>query len=152
TDGDFSILLTANLFKEDIAEKSLRSIFMGYNVEPLRTQEEMTELRSALKEGINGERNQFILLLGINTGLRISDLVHLKVGNVRGKSYTDITEQKTGKTRRVHLRSLAGDIADYCDGKTDDEPLFPSRKGNHPISTIQAYRILTNAGDWIGRH
>jgi integrase len=129
-----------------------------YNVEPLRTMEDIAAMKSALFEvgnrskGRTGKRDRFLFTIGINTGLRISDIVTLKVGDVRGKTYADLIEQKTGKARRVHLTAISADINEYCEGMRSDEWLFPSNRGegNH-ISTTQAYRILTRAGEWLGR-
>jgi integrase len=122
-----------------------------YNVEPLRTLEEINEMKSALYE-LGGARDRFLFVLGINTGLRASDLVRLKVGDIRGKAYADVTEEKTGKNRRLHLLAIQPDIVEYCADKHDGEYLFPSRKSNGHISTTQAYRILTRAGEWVGRN
>ena len=120
-----------------------------YNVEPLRTKKEIEEMKEALFE-LGGKRDKFLFILGINTGLRVSDLVKLKVGKVRGKAYADIVEKKTKKTRRLHLLAIQGDIVEYCTDKKDDDYLFASKKGGY-ISTTQAYRILVRAGDWLGR-
>lgn len=62
-----------------------------YHVEPLRTTEEINEMKTAIKRGNKGppkrsylaERDVLIFLLGINTGLRVNDLVGLKVGEGR---------------------------------------------------------------------
>lgn len=122
-----------------------------YNVEPLRTSAEIAEFKDALYE-LGGERDRFLFLLGINTGLRASDLVKLRVQDVKGRSYADIIEEKTDKPRRIYLKAIAGDIADYCEGKDNSAYLFASRKGDRHISTTQAYRILTRAADYIGRN
>lgn len=123
-----------------------------YNVEPLRTPEEIAKFRKSLLEvgKENAERNSFLFTLGINTGLRISDILQLKVKDILGKSFADIVEQKTEKVRRVTLTEIAGDIVAYCEGMETNDYLFPSRKGDKPISTTQAYRILTQAAEWIG--
>lgn len=120
-----------------------------YNVEPIRSVAEINEMKSALFE-LGGERDQFLLTFGINTGLRVSDIVKFKVRDVRGRPYVDIVEQKTGKPRRVHLLAIQPEIVMYCQNRADGQYLFPSRNGGH-ISTTQAYRILVRAGDWIGR-
>lgn len=133
-----------------------------YNVEPLRNITEIEEMKNALKEvgdlngRTNGDRDRFLFTFGINTGLRISDIVGLQVGDVLNKVYVDIVEQKTSKkqrpARRIDLTGISDVIATYCAGKPSDALLFPSRKGDAPISTTQAYRILAKAGDWIGRN
>lgn len=121
-----------------------------YNVEPLRTQSEIDQFRNALYE-LGGDRNRFLFTLGINTGLRVSDLIRLKVSDIYGKPYTDILEQKTQKRRRLHLVAIQGDIVEYCVDKKQSDYLFKSKKTDSHISTTQAYRILTAAGEWIGR-
>lgn len=120
-----------------------------YNVEPLRTHGEIEAMKQALYD-LGGERDRFLFTLGINTGLRISDIVPLKVGQIRSRPYTDIVEKKTGKTRRVHLLAIQPDIIMYCQNMADGQYLFPSRNGSH-IGTIQAYRILVRAGKSLGR-
>ena len=121
-----------------------------YNVEPLRTAKEITEMKEALFE-LGGARNRFLFVLGINTGLRASDLVKLRVGDIRGKAYADVIEEKTGKARRLHLTAIQPDVVEYCGDKASNDYLFPSAKGNGYISTTQCYRILVKAGEWIGR-
>lgn len=120
-----------------------------YNVEPIRSASEIEEMKEALFE-LGGERDRFLFTFGINTGLRISDIVKFKVRDIRGKPFVDIVEQKTGKARRVHLLSIQPEIVMYCQNFSDGQYLFLSRNGGH-ISTTQAYRILVRAGDWIGR-
>ncbi|GAF24069.1 phage integrase [Bacillus sp. JCM 19047] len=68
-----------------------------------------------------------LFVLGINVALRISDLISLKVGDLRGK-YAYVKETKTGKTRRIMLnQSVRKEISVLADLE-DDEFLFPSRK------------------------
>lgn len=43
------------------------------------------------------------------------------------------------------------DIADYTEGMNDEGYLFSSRKGYSHITTTQAYRVLVQAGDLLGR-
>lgn len=122
-----------------------------YNVEPLRTAAEIEEMKSALFD-LGGKRDKFLFTFGINTGLRVSDLISVKVGQIRAKPYTDIIEQKTGKTRRVHLLAIQPEIIEYTEGMDDDDFLFPSRCRGRHISRTHAYRILVRAGDWINRN
>lgn len=126
------------------------------NVQPLRTPKEISEFKWALNhEG--GERDAFLFTFGINTGLRVSDIVTLKVGEVAGRDHVVITEKKTHKPKRFLLPKVLRDkIAEYTRMMKPDEWLFPSRNGGH-ISTTQAYRILQKAAalldrDDIGTH
>lgn len=121
-----------------------------YNVEPLRTPEELKEFKEALLY-VCTRRDWFMFVLGINTGLRVSDLVKLKVGQVRGRTTAQIIEEKNGKVRKLFLGSIQNEIIQYCEGKADEDYLFPSKKGGKPISTTQAYRVLDKVADWLER-
>lgn len=121
------------------------------NVQPLRTIDEINEMKWALRR-FGSERDRFLFVFGINTGLRVSDIVPLKVGDVRGKQHVIKREKKTGKVKRFYLnQSLRDEIDAYTQGMDDGDYLFPSRKGDAPISTTQAYRVLTKAAAMLGR-
>ncbi|WP_077703130.1 site-specific integrase [Virgibacillus dokdonensis] len=129
------------------------------DVQPLRTTEEIAEFREALKIAGKGVgqmdqslRNLTLFNIGINTGLRISDIVTLKIADVKGRTNFTIREGKTQKKRTVHLNAIMADIAEYVADKPAESWLFPSRKGNGHITTTQAYRILNKAADLIGRN
>ncbi|APC65555.1 hypothetical protein AAV35_000485 [Salimicrobium jeotgali] len=92
-----------------------------------------------------------LFLLGINTGLRISDLLRLKVSHVRNCDFFNLIEQKSEKKREVDVRALRGEIDDYIAGKGQEDYLFPSQKGGKPITTVQAYRILADAAAFLDR-
>ena len=77
-------------------------------VQPIRDKNKIEEIKSYLKE--NGSRDLLIFTMGINTGLRISDLLKLKVIDVRNKSHVEIKEQKTGKIKRF---PLLGNLHDF---------------------------------------
>ena len=121
------------------------------NVQPLRSAEEIQVFRQALERGRTGVRDLFLFDFGVNVGLRISDLLPLKVGDVRGKAEFIIQEKKTKKKRTVFLHTIMPEIAEYVEGKSDEEYLFASERTGQPISTTQAYRIFQKAADWIGR-
>lgn len=120
------------------------------NVEPLRTAAEIKNMREALAQTNAAARNLLLFNFGINTGLRISDIVKLRIEDVRGRSSVVIFEGKTRKKRTVYLNAIMADIADYLADKQASGWLFPSRKGDKHISTTQAYRILAGAGERCG--
>jgi integrase len=113
-------------------------------VQPIRDREKIEEIKSILKR--QSGRNYFLFALGINTGLRISDLLPLRVSDVRENQHIILTEKKTGKIKRFRINhELEQIINEYTNGLKSDALLFPSRKMNKPISRIQAYRILNDA-------
>lgn len=121
-----------------------------YDVQPLRTLEEINDMKWSLRRYCS-ERDYFMFLLGINTGLRVSDLVALKVKDVKGKSHVRVVEKKSGKLRHVHVKPLQDDIEAYIRGLEDEAWLLPSRKGSGHITPTQAYRALVKAGEMIDR-
>lgn len=125
------------------------------NVEPLRTREEIEDFKDALKL-TGGQRDLMLFTIGINTGLRIGDILALKVKDVRGRDTAVIIEQKTGKKRKLYLRNIADEIDAYTRFMDEDDYLFSSRKKgadgrSRSISTTQAYRALQKAADLLER-
>lgn len=131
-----------------------------YHVEPLRTADEIEEMKWAIKRGSKGspkrqtlaDRDVLIFLLGINTGLRVNDIVRLKIADVRGQKVFYIREGKTNKRREINLGMIQKEIDAFIEGKQSDEYLFKSQKGSKAISTTQVYRILNDAADFVGRN
>ncbi|PWG00439.1 tyrosine-type recombinase/integrase [Levilactobacillus bambusae] len=103
---------------------------MHNNVEPLRTQREIRDFISAVSQLKFGKRNRLIVLMGINTGLNMSDLLALNVKDVRNKDQTLVTEQKTGRKRWLYLKNIRSDIWDYTQTMEPDEPIFMGIRGN----------------------
>ncbi len=51
---------------------------MSYNVQPLHTQQEINDFSFYLRRNKNAVRDVFLFMIGINSGLRISDIIKLK--------------------------------------------------------------------------
>ncbi len=118
-------------------------------VQPIRDRLKIEAMKQELKK--KSYRNYFLFVMGINTGLRISDILPLRVYDVRGKTHIVLKETKTRNRKRFLLPAeLRGIIADYITGKHDEEYLFPSHKTDLPIKRIQAYKILSSAANNIG--
>lgn len=105
------------------------------------------------------ERDAMLFLFGIYSGLRISDMLPLRVRDVRNKEGITVKEKKTGKGKRFPFNNaLKRELVKYIEGKKDYEYLFKSRNGcNRHISRQQAYNILRNVGnkfdlELIGTH
>ena len=65
--------------------------------------EQIQQIKEYLKE--KNERNYILFVMGINTGLRISDILKLKVGDVQG-SHISMREMKTGSKNVFKLHHL----------------------------------------------
>ena len=124
-------------------------------VQPIRDKNKINEMKIELKK--QGTRDYLLFLLGINTGLRISDIIKLQVLDVLNedrtpKTHITITEKKTGKLKKFKINdSLSREIIEYTKSMEMNDYLFTSRKGiNKPITRIQAYRILNTVAKKIG--
>lgn len=122
------------------------------NVQPLRNTEEITAMRRTLSSGKYGQRNLLLFDLGINTGLRISDIVRLRIEDVANADRVLILEGKTQKKRYIYLAGVRDQLDAYIAHTGSSGSLFPSRKGNGHITTTQAYRVLTDAAIKIGKY
>lgn len=118
-------------------------------VQPIRDKELLEAMKRELLR--MGYRDYMLFVLGINTGLRISDILKLKVSDVKELTYIKMHEQKTGKFKRIKISGIADEIEKYISGMDDNTYLFKSQKGNNsPISRVQAYRILNKAAVRVG--
>jgi len=126
------------------------TISMSYNVQPLRTQQEINDFLFCLRRNKNAERDVFLFLIGINSGLRMSDIVKLKKKDVITSKNPRIVEQKTGKTRILYLSSLQDLIQDYTKDLEPEDYLFPSTTGGHlKVNTV--YQMFQKVGDLLDR-
>lgn len=99
------------------------------------TSEQYKEIISTMKKGFTGcqanDRAATALMLEANLGLRISDIVKLRLADIvrDGERYRlSITEQKTGKARTFTVPlALYQFIRCYCldNGIATDELMFP---------------------------
>lgn len=98
-----------------------------------------------LKEGY---KYYLMFVIGINTGLRIGELLELKVSSIKEGSYIYIRSKK----RRLFINpKLKDEIDRFVGGMGLNDYLFQSRNGNNkPITRVQAYRILNSAGKKVG--
>ncbi len=118
-------------------------------VEPIRDLAKIREIKEYLLK--RSYRNYFLFTFGINSGLRISDILPLCAGHVRHERYFIVQEKKTDKFRKVIItKALEEDIALYTRYMKNDEFLFPSQKGNKPISRVQAWQIINTAAKACG--
>lgn len=123
---------------------------MSYNVQPLRTQQEINDFLFCLRRNKNAERDVFLFLIGINSGLRMSDIVKLKKKDVISSKNPRIVEQKTGKTRILYLSSLQELIQDYTKDLEPEDYLFPSTKGGH-VEVNTVYQMFQKVAKLLGR-
>jgi len=122
---------------------------MNY-VEPIRDKKQINEMKAYLKN--RNIRDCLLFVLGINSGLRISDLLSLKISDIKDRDRIIIQEKKTGKTKDFPLSETCKQtINEYLSiTKRDSGWLFKSKKSHLPISRVQSYRIMNMAARAVG--
>jgi integrase len=130
-----------------INSKHLKEESIMAMVQPIRDIKDIENMKRVLKK--SGQRDYMLFLTGINTGLRISDILKLRVSDVKGKSHISIKEKKTGKNKRLLLNApFKVELDEYIADMKDDEPLFKSQKGdNKPIGVVRAWGLLKDAAE-----
>lgn len=129
--------------------------------QPIRKINEIHELRQFFHN--KGEiRNYVLITLGINTALRISDLLQIKwqdIWNFEARHFREhitVTEQKTGKIANILLNNQCLECINELkeslkDSINPDEYIFKSRIGNNRhIGRNRAYVIIKEACQALG--
>ncbi|MGM7637541.1 tyrosine-type recombinase/integrase [Bacillus sp. Hm123] len=122
-------------------------------VEPIRSAEWVNEFATYLKN--KNMRDYVMFMFGINTGLRISDILQFKKRDVLG-THIILFEQKTNKQNRIFIAPDLRKILDkYIKDLKNQDYLFLSQKKTltgkqRPIDRTTAYRILKEAAEAIG--
>ena len=94
-----------------------------YCVEPIRDVKKISQIKSILKK--RGTRNLLLFIFGINCGLRISDILKLKVVDVKDVDYIQVIEKKTNKKKKFPITdAYRGLINDYIKNLADEDWLF----------------------------
>ena len=128
--------------------------------EPIRNKKYISKIAGYyLKRG--NIRNYSLIIMGVHTALRISDLLRLTWNDVydfeaqRFYSHIRLVEQKTGKRKSIALnkeviRALCL-LADVTSKQKEGLFLFANNRKKHAaISRIQAYRIIRKAAEALG--
>ena len=120
-------------------------------VDPVRGSDAINEMAETLRG--YSERDYVLFLTGIYLGRRISDILPLKVKNVKNKDYIYFREKKKNKECTLKInKDLKKVYAEYCKDKKDNDYLFPPLKGkkNRHISREQYWKILNKAARELG--
>lgn len=122
---------------------------MNY-VEPIRNVTVLENMCDYLEK--TNERNLVLFQMGIYTGLRVSDILKLRVKDVKDKEIFSIKETKTGKKKMIMINPiLKRTLKHYCEDKEGKEFLIKSRNGyNNPLTRERAYQIIKELGEMFG--
>lgn len=117
-------------------------------MEPIRDRKKITEMKDWLLLN-KGSKYSFLFVLGTNSGLRVSDLLRLRVIDVKDRSVLRFKVQKTNRTLEVPLgRFIQKEISNYIQFKDDNEVLFPSRVGvNRPLTRQMVSQVFREGSE-----
>lgn len=130
--------------------------------QPIKKVKDLENFKDYYRTIKPNHRNELLIILGLNTALRISDILSLdwkSVYNFERKEYRDhiiLVEQKTGKMSQIYLNSsVLETLREYKEylnqNKKTVEPdtfIFNHSNKNLPITRIQAFRIIKEAADY----
>lgn len=122
-------------------------------VEPIRNKKKLKDILLYLKR--TNQRNFIVFFLGVHTGLRISDILRLRIRDVKNRTHITIVEKKTKKTKKFLInKELQAELKNYCKDKEHYEYLIKSREGgeNEPLTRERAYQILREVGNLFDIH
>jgi len=123
-------------------------------VQPIKNMVKVEEMKVYLKS--KSLRNWALFTLGINSALRISDLLVLKVSDVvdeKGhiRDRIKVKEIKTSKTKTFPFSAKVTDaLSIYIASENPTDALFPSRQGSEAITRIQCHRLLKGVALEVG--
>lgn len=102
-------------------------------------------------------RNYTLFVMGTSTALRISDLLSLKWEQVYDEKrhepmhFLTLHEKKTGKLKTIALNRQVLAALEMYHAKSRGEYIFSNhRRNEHPISRVQAWRIVRAAAQAVG--
>lgn len=128
--------------------------------QPIRSNEDLLRFKEYYKVVCPNSRNYLMIVVGLNTALRISDILKLRWGDIydfeqeKYKEHLLITEQKTDKNSMILLnKSIKTALAEHKEylhkqnkEVTAKNYLFENlKKPNQAVSRVQAFRIVKKA-------
>jgi integrase len=95
-----------------------------------------------------------LIVIGVFTGLRISDLLQLRFSQFENTDILSVQEKKTGKTRRIKINPDLKIIIERAKGRilitSSDQYIFLNRYGTKPIDrswvNVELKRIFKKYG------
>lgn len=137
---------------------------MSKYVCPIKSKAQIEQIKQELLN--SNYRDYVIFCLAINYGRRITDILEMRVSDVRDdngliRSHFAVTENKTGKSIQIAVNEETKQmLLKYCRNKADEEWLFPSKKKSSayqpdcfnqtPIDRVQCWRAIKKAAEKCG--
>uniref|UniRef100_A0A6H1ZQE1 Putative site-specific tyrosine recombinase n=1 Tax=viral metagenome TaxID=1070528 RepID=A0A6H1ZQE1_9ZZZZ len=116
-------------------------------VDPIRNIDDIDKVQAYLYE--KSQRDYLLFVFGINTALRISDIITLKVKDVVNQKHIVVYEKKTGKRQMIYLndkvKNIIEDYVSFHKLKPNSYLFYSQNDGRTHIKRIQAWRIISEA-------
>lgn len=121
-------------------------------VQPIRSQELIDKLSEELLQ--MNEKYFIMFTIGITSGLRISDILNIKVKDIK-RNYIQVLEKKTEKQRTFKLNEFTKELClNFIEAnnlKDDDYIIYSNKRDSEgntkPISRQQAHHVLKLASN-----
>ena len=124
-------------------------------VDPIKDVNKINEMKDVLKR--QSQRDLLFFVFGINTGIKVSELLTLRVKDVWDESgmkdFLYIRDITSGEVKAFFLNNMINkELTEYLRSQEykGSDFLFKSKKDNQPISRQQAYRIINHAAREVG--
>ncbi len=127
--------------------------------QPIRDLDQLNDLKFYYKYEKPNLRNFALITLGVNTALRISDLLVLKwddiydFSNNKFRKHLTIQEKKTKKENIIAINNTIiysfNEYKNSLDTLEPSEYLFPGKYTDSPLSRSQAFRIIRDASNAV---
>lgn len=128
--------------------------------QPIRNTEQLKAFKDYYLSTKPNSRNYMLIIIGLNSALRISDILQLSYGDVYDferklwRTHLVVIEKKTRKTNRIYMNREIRQTLEKCtnpDAKDSASWLFASQMQKaRPLSRFQAYRIVKEAAAFAG--
>lgn len=128
--------------------------------QPIRNTEKLKQFKDYFRYVKPNVRNYMLIITGLNTALRISDILHLTYGDIfdykekEWKTHIRVKEQKTGKINQIYvntrIRKVFEEFSDYSISSPTDWVFNSQLHTGQPLSRFQAYRIVKEAAAYAG--
>lgn len=114
-------------------------------VEPIKALEDIQSIKRILR---SSPRDHLLFVMGINSGIRLGDLLQLRVGDFQSTKVGDpiqIKESKTGKMNFLIINKEIGrSLMVFLTSKVhaSDDFLFASKRGGRPLTLSTVHRMI----------
>lgn len=120
-------------------------------VEAIKDMNKIKDIENYLRK--HNDRDAIMFLTGIKLGLRMSDILNLRVKDVYDKEKIKVNQIKTGKEVLIEIPpKLRKDYKIYCKNKKMNDYLISNQRRieSSPITRDRAYNILKKVAKKFG--